>query len=344
MAKTKVVNFGSAKGGLSTVGYTIYGVNGSAIGSRATSGVVELGTNTGVYAAQIEMPDYDAIILWDTGEVVPRYATEDYQFQIQSIENSVGRIDNIYTRVKNIDEFMSILMERFGLLEKNIGLQKVNEKLDNLSNIKNPSLADIEKTFKGAAEKINITAVSPKVDMTDIKIPDYNPVFSKIEASIKALNDKVGKIPTESPKMPQMKDYNASFEALRKEISGLLSKISLIPTQQKEYKPNFDNMVSILNTMQSALAKNLDEKSKDLREQILKIQGIFARFDGLISKIAELKNNVAGLDSNDEQMKKSQKEIDAEIRKLQKMLDPIHQSRQKDRNAILMSYGDRLNG
>ena len=42
----KVVNFGKVGAGLTTVGYRIYGGDGVAVGSRITSGVVEIGTNT----------------------------------------------------------------------------------------------------------------------------------------------------------------------------------------------------------------------------------------------------------------------------------------------------------
>lgn len=70
---TKVVNFGPAKGGLATVGYKVDG------GTRVTSGVAELGTNTGVYAASVSLAEgRTGHILWDTGEGSPAYAGDEY--------------------------------------------------------------------------------------------------------------------------------------------------------------------------------------------------------------------------------------------------------------------------
>jgi hypothetical protein len=59
----RTAEFGSSRGGLTTVGYTLSG------GSRITAGVAEVGTNTGIYGALVEVPDgFQGSILWDTGE------------------------------------------------------------------------------------------------------------------------------------------------------------------------------------------------------------------------------------------------------------------------------------
>lgn len=59
----KAVDFGPAKGGLSSIGYTLTG------GSRVTIGVAEVGTATGIYGATVTFADaFSGSILWDTGE------------------------------------------------------------------------------------------------------------------------------------------------------------------------------------------------------------------------------------------------------------------------------------
>ena len=73
------VNFGKGKGGLSTVGVSLYNAEGVISGSRITSGVHEVGTSTGIYACQLYFsPNFSGSILWDTGESSPAYASEQY--------------------------------------------------------------------------------------------------------------------------------------------------------------------------------------------------------------------------------------------------------------------------
>ena len=75
----KSVNFGKSKGGLDTVGVSVYDAVGSISGSRITAGVHEVGSSTGIYACQLEFsPNFSGSILWDTGESSPAYASEQY--------------------------------------------------------------------------------------------------------------------------------------------------------------------------------------------------------------------------------------------------------------------------
>lgn len=75
----KSVNFGKSQGGLGTVGFTLIDGDGIVSTLRSTAGVNEVGTNTGIYAAQIDFTtEFSGSILWDTGAVVPKYAAEEY--------------------------------------------------------------------------------------------------------------------------------------------------------------------------------------------------------------------------------------------------------------------------
>jgi len=344
MSVLRVVNFGTAKTGLSTVGFSVYGADGTLVSPRTTSGVKEIGTGTGIYAAQVGMPDYDCVVLWDTGDASVRYSTEDYQQQIATIADQTGQIQKIYNSIKNQGEFMATLMDKLGLLEKNEGLQKISQKVDVLAQRDNVSITNIEEAFSRAAKKVTLTVTPAEVHIPEVQIPDYSAFFSRIEAVLGTISEGLGKIPKESPKIPEIKDYAPTLEGLRKEVQAIKTGVDNVPKEQKEYKPNFDNMISMLNAMQSNLAKSFDDKAKDLREQILKVQGIFSRFDGLLNKIGELKNKVAGLDVNDKEMIKAKNDINKEIKILKQMLDPVYQSRQADRNMILMSLGNKING
>jgi hypothetical protein len=74
----KTVNFGSAKGGLTTVGYQLFNADGTANGSRITAGVTERGANTGLYGASVSFPDgFQGELRWDTGGSNPAFASEE---------------------------------------------------------------------------------------------------------------------------------------------------------------------------------------------------------------------------------------------------------------------------
>ena len=75
----KNVNFGRSQRGLTTVGYTLVGSTGAVASPRTASGVYEVGTLTGIYAAQVTFPTgFHGSILWDTGGAEPKYASEEY--------------------------------------------------------------------------------------------------------------------------------------------------------------------------------------------------------------------------------------------------------------------------
>jgi hypothetical protein len=70
--------FGNAHAGLLTVGYVVQAANGT-LGSRITAGVAEVGSNTGVYGANVDESTSPVRILWDTGEATPVHAAESLQ-------------------------------------------------------------------------------------------------------------------------------------------------------------------------------------------------------------------------------------------------------------------------
>lgn len=340
----RVVNLGPSKAGLSTVGYAVYGVDGSLLEARSTAGVVEIGSSTGIYAANVTLPDYDCIVLWDCGTATPRYSTEDYQHQITSINESVSgstdQIQKIYNSIKNQGEFFVALMERLGMLEKNQGMSKIENKLNELSNRETVTITNIEQAFRQANKdiKINVSDLpAPIVNVPEVKIPDYTMQLNDIRKEL-------SKVPKDKVIVPEQKSYDQMFNDMKKEIKSVKEDVNKIPKAQKEYKPNFDHLLSMLNSMQSKLANNFDTKSKELHSQILKTQTIFERFDGLVSKINELQDKLLSLDSNDKEMIKAKKEINAEIKSLKQMLDPVYQKKQADRTKVLMAFGDRING
>ena len=96
----KSVNFGLGKKGINTVGFTLLNTQGNTEVARSTTGVHEVGTNTGIYAAPIPFPtSFVGSVLWDTGGVGPVYAAEEYN----GTEESVAFIKDIEGGMWEID-------------------------------------------------------------------------------------------------------------------------------------------------------------------------------------------------------------------------------------------------
>lgn len=276
----RIVNFGTSKGGLSTVGYTIYGVDGAVIASRSTSGVTEIGSSTGIYAANINMPDYDAIVLWDTGDASIRYATEDYQHQITSIENSVGRVENIYQSVKNIGEFMATIMDKLGWLEKNDGLKQVNEKIDKLSSKDSEFVVSLREEFKNAAANVNVNA--PQVNIPEIKIPDYAHILSRIE----------GMMGTAGKNSGALSQLISSLKQSQERISGNLIEKSRSLSEQISKLQNIfsglDSLLSMIKELKASLS-NLDVNDKNIMKSKKEISDEIKRLNMFIYQLSTSK-------------------------------------------------------
>jgi len=90
----KTVNFGTSKSGLSAPGYRIYDTSGDASGSRVTSNVGEIYTNSGIYSASIHIADnFTGYVLWDTGESTPVFASEDVDNTISTLTMISSSVD-----------------------------------------------------------------------------------------------------------------------------------------------------------------------------------------------------------------------------------------------------------
>lgn len=248
----KVVSFGSSKGGLATVGYTVYGIDGAVIATRSTAGVVEIGTSTGIYAAPIIMPDYDAIVLWDTGEGTPKYATEDYQYGVDSIRENTGRLGQIWDKLKNYDELLAALLNKIGILQKNEGLQKINDKVDALTQKQQLSINDIDELLNK-----NIA----KIKLPEFKQPaDYSSAFGALSSQLSALKAEIDRLPK------SQKEYSANFNILNNKIAEL----------ERALKPSKEVIDTNINNI-----KNLN----------IKIGDIVALLELTLSKISGLMGN-----------------------------------------------------
>ena len=118
----KNVNFGAGQTGLSTVGYRLFDAAGSLSGSRTTSGVGEMLSNTGIYSASIHFStNFSGSILWDTGASSPSYATEEYNPQpeqiafIKSMEAGRWKLNSTDKTMTFYKDDNSTIIAKFGM-------------------------------------------------------------------------------------------------------------------------------------------------------------------------------------------------------------------------------------
>ena len=99
--QVKNANFGVGKTGLATVGYTLLNSDGSTYAARATAGVTEIISNSGIYWVNVTVPDgWSGSILWDTGEATPKYAADSINISAATV---AGGTSTFYTGAANID-------------------------------------------------------------------------------------------------------------------------------------------------------------------------------------------------------------------------------------------------
>ena len=196
------INYGSSKGGLSTVGYTLYTKAGAVHTARSTAGVVEIGTSTGIYAANVSMDDgFTGIVLWDTGEGTPRYGLEPTQSSLEAIQDETDHIRLIWNSLRNQGDLYAQLLEHLKSLR--LGkkgtdpwkpleerLKKVETGLKDLTKRPDaPSLEEIKAavTFTVTAPEPVVNLPAPIVNVPPVKLPDYRMELTRITQKIDTL-------------------------------------------------------------------------------------------------------------------------------------------------------------
>jgi chromosome segregation ATPase len=257
MSKTRklVVNLGSSKGGLSTVGYTIYNEAGGTHKARSTSGVTELGTSTGIYKATVTLDDaFDGFIVWDSGDATIRYAVEPTLGQLNSIQDETDHIRIIWNSLRNQGDLYAQLLKALDKM-KGVKAKEYDKELATITALIKeqdiPTLKDIEKS-------LHIPA--PIVNIPEVKIPNYMGKFVEIIQSLRSLFSEVKKIPQEQ------KDFGLkqSTQSLQSEIDKLNKTVEGLQTQLKELQDNISTTVKPAKLLQEIF--NILEQSKDLKQ------------------------------------------------------------------------------
>jgi hypothetical protein len=137
------VNFGMSYSNLTGslgVGYTLLDFSGVTSTPRTFSGVYQLLSGSGLYAAYISFSDdFRGQILWDTGTILSStiYATEQYNYE----ENN-PKIDNIYTSINTITSSIQFLVDAEGGRWKIVSNQMIFYRSDNTTEIMRFNLFD----------------------------------------------------------------------------------------------------------------------------------------------------------------------------------------------------------
>jgi hypothetical protein len=167
--------------------------------------VAEVGSSTGIYAAQIAVPlGFDGVILWDSGDSSVRYAAGETLGQLNSIQDETDKIRMIWNSLRSQGEFFNLVMDRLGAIEKNRGLK----------------LTDVRAAMDESVSRIKFPAPAEVKIPAFPEIPDLSAALARLEIALSELKTEVGTLPK------QQTEYHGHFKNLNSVINGLVSSLS----------------------------------------------------------------------------------------------------------------------
>jgi len=259
-ASLRSCNFGAGYAGTATVGYRLYDKNGVAQGSRITAGVTELGTNTGIFISDVDTPDTETIVLWDTGGATPRYGIAENDYQLNAIQAETDNIRKIWNSLKNQSDVYTKILESVKELKE---LSQVKEspvfvtKLEGLTkligDLKIPTADELAGKIKLPAPVVNIpkpvvNLPAPIVNIPKTIIPDYTDELLQLRKSLMGIDGKVSAIPL---------NHNDITAPLNQLIAGL----------DKSVKTLMDEFSFRLINLTDRMSKELENKTHTKAEK-----------------------------------------------------------------------------
>lgn len=319
-----VVNFGSSKGGLSTVGYALYDPDGSVNVARTTDNVTEIGTSTGIYAVEADINEgFNGIVLWDTGEGSPRYAPAELNFsQMNAIQDDTDKIRLIHNYFRVERETYTKLFDKIAGLRKIVtdstqnlvkpdSIDKLDKKLSKFADRSDLTLDSIGKLFEKSAKKI-------KIDVNAPQNKEFSTTFTNINKKVDKIDGELGKI-TNMKLRDEMKSLLTDFRALDSKLSVDLKALS---------KSLLENIKSDLNKILSDF-KILDGKVSE---------NVVSMDEKVSSNMAEITKSKEFKDMSADLIKNSAK-ITAELNKTQEALDKLKSSIETNANPATFMQG-----
>lgn len=304
MAST--ANFSSSYGGLTTIGYAVYNLDGSVKAARTTSDVVELGFSSGIYRTVINYePQFRGFVLWDTGSTPPIYASES----INPIDADPIS-DEIRTMFRSLNRSLSAYLERqFSKDDVKPVLDKIEEdrlkdvrsKLDDLSkkieginvspqiNIPAVDMSGIENTIKTVGNDVKAAVVKHAfVNTPDPKLDIIIGGVNAVRDGLGELSQKVESIEVSPQVTVENKDILASVEELKKDKSEL-EAISNLSDSLRSESTRIER--TLTSKIASESAKNLNEHSKRMDEMKRKLADDFRQANRSLSELIHSASN-----------------------------------------------------
>lgn len=308
ITRRAMVDFGSGKAGLSTVGFTVFNSAASILQARTTTGVTNIaigGTNTGIYTAQYTTGDNDSgFVVWDTGEASPRFAPEYYSSDIQSIQQDLadwGDISIIKNSLRNSSILYAKLLKELEKLENKKAdkpkdyekaLNKIIDMLDKLDEKEYPKIKEIRQAV--ADVRIPAPVVKPIVRVPDVKIPkveipDYTKEIVSINKSIKDLRELIDVLP---------KDNTDTAEKLSQASHDILTRINTMSGDFiDEIQGKIENLsMQLTNSFSSQWMRSA--KKEDIQSILSQIENFTLSLDTakreLLNLLGQVNSGITG--------------------------------------------------
>lgn len=295
-------NFSSSNAGLSTVGYAIYNLDGTVNQSRTTSGVVELGTSTGIYRTIITYPPFfQGFVLWDTGGGSPVYASESINPQ-----DADPVLDGVRTQLRSLNTSLSQVLQQH---LKKTDAEKLLKKLDAFK-LEKPDYSEILSAIKSAEKAVSAINITPVVDFKPEIKPEVTVDTSKFEKLLLQVKDLItGVESAEKSSIKEFKDAviqirRETAESMRNEARRILNELNGLETRHNKVADNrLQVLTKAVNQMLSNVEARLDHVTKKV-ETNLEVREDYEK------RLSALKDNMRDVLGAQLDMKKQERKLD----------------------------------
>jgi len=247
-------NFSSANSGLSTVGYTIYNLDGTLKEARTTSGVVELGLSTGIYRTIITYPPFfQGFVLWDTGAAIPVYASESINPQ-----DADPVLDGVRTQLRSLNTSLSAFLQKYLKPNDLDPLKEAIEELSmNIQMLNEMNESDDYHDDSKIIEAIKTIDVQPVINInSEIQEKQLTSISSKLISEMQSIKESIeGRL---------INQDSAS--------SSLIESVGLIISMIKDIDINIDTskLEDIVKRTKPDIVREVKDNLKRSGDEILK--------------------------------------------------------------------------
>ena len=298
------VNFSSSNAGLSTVGYKVFNLDGTTNQARTTSGVVELGTSTGIYRGIITYaPFFQGFVLWDTGSGSPIYASESINPQ-----DADPVLDGVRTQLRSLNTSLSMLLQS-GVKKENV--DKLIKKLDDFK-LEDPDYSDITKAISDLEKLIKAIDVKPVVDFKPDIRPEITMDLSKSEQLMSEIKDLIikdaasGEMSAKDIKAAVDASMKSALESMKNEARTVIRELSRLESEQgKKADMRLSNVNNAMKQMLQSFEKRLSEINAEMSKSLQNRENYEER-------LASLKDNMRDILGAHLDMKKQETKLDGD--------------------------------